>query len=192
MPDLPPLVVVLAAGLGARFGGAKLDADCAGKPLGQWALDTAIAAGLPPGLLVVGPQPPDFAIGSGWRLRTNDVPEAGLGGSVALAAAIALAEGRDLLFLLADMPLLTPDYLALLAAQTGAAATRHTDGRAGVPALLPLALLPLATQLEGERGAGKMLAGIAGLTLLDPPEGMLHDVDQAVDLAEVSAMLRRG
>ena len=38
-----PLVAVLAAGRGTRFGGGKLEALCAGKPLGRCALD-AVAA----------------------------------------------------------------------------------------------------------------------------------------------------
>ena len=34
-----PHVAVLAAGRGKRFGGGKLEATCAGKPLGRWVLD---------------------------------------------------------------------------------------------------------------------------------------------------------
>ena len=34
-------IALLAAGGATRFGGGKLDAQCAGKPLGQWALDAA-------------------------------------------------------------------------------------------------------------------------------------------------------
>ena len=37
-------IALLAAGGARRFGGGKLDADCAGKPLGRWALDAALAA----------------------------------------------------------------------------------------------------------------------------------------------------
>jgi len=191
-----PLVAVLAAGLGRRFaqGSAigKLDAACAGQPLGQWALDGVAAAGLAPGVIITGPHPPAFAAASGWPLITNPHPEAGLGGSVALAAAAAMAQGRSLLLLLADMPLVPPAFLARLAAQTGAAATLYPGARAGVPALLPLALLPEAARLNGEHGAGALLAGTSGLVLLEPAPGMLHDVDRAADLAKVSALLRRG
>ena len=185
-----PLVAVLAAGLGTRFGGGKLDAPCAGKPLGQWVLDSVVATGLAPGVLVVGPQPPAFALASGWRLLANPRPADGLGGSVALAAAEALAQGRSLLLLLADMPLVSPQFIASLASHP-AAATRHPDGRAGVPALVPVSALPQAAGLAGERGAGPLLTGIAGLTLLDPPLEMLRDVDEAGDLAAVAALLRR-
>ena len=190
MAEAGPLVAVLAAGLGRRFGGDKLDADCAGKPLGRWVLDAVVAAGLAPGVVVVGPHAPGFALASGWALVTNPQPEAGLGGSVALAAAAALAQHRDLVLVLADMPLVTPAFLADLAAHEGAVATRHPDGRAGVPALLPLAVLGKAAQLAGERGAARLLAGIDGLTLLVPPPGMLADVDHAADLAKVAALLR--
>jgi molybdenum cofactor cytidylyltransferase len=195
MVDRPPLVAVLAAGLGTRFaketGTGKLDADLAGKPLGQWALDAVADAELAPGVLVTGPQPPAFALASGWHLLTNPHPEAGLGGSVALAAAAAMAERRDLLLLLADMPLVTPDFITRLAVQAGAAATRQADGSAGVPALLPLALLPKAAALEGARGAAQMLREIAGLVLVGPAPEMLHDVDRPQDLAAAATLLAR-
>ena len=50
-----PRVAVLAAGSATRFGGGKLEAICAGKPLGRWVLDAAEAAGLQPGTIVAGP-----------------------------------------------------------------------------------------------------------------------------------------
>jgi CTP:molybdopterin cytidylyltransferase MocA len=194
MADEGPLVAVLAAGLGTRFarGAAtgKLDADCAGKPLGQRALEAVVAAGLAPGVIVVGPRAPGFALASGWALVTNPHPENGLGGSVALAAAAAMHKHRDLLLLLADMPLISPDYLAALAAQAGVSATRYPSGNAGVPARLPLAALPEILRLAGDRGAARLLAGMDGLTLLDPPAGMLADVDNPTDLAKVAALLR--
>ena len=37
-------VAVLAAGRASRFGGGKLDADLAGKPVGQWVLDAVCPA----------------------------------------------------------------------------------------------------------------------------------------------------
>ena len=74
-------VAVLAAGLGTRFGGDKLEAPCAGKPLGRWALDAATAAGLKPGLLITGPDGVTF--GQGWMTLINPQPEIGLGSSLA-------------------------------------------------------------------------------------------------------------
>lgn len=192
MADAGPLVAVLAAGLGTRFGGGKLDADCAGKPLGRWALEAVVAAGLAPGIVVVGPRAPGFALASGWALLTNPHPAGGLGGSVALAAEAALMQHRDLLLLLADMPLVAPDYLRQFTAQAGASATRYPDGRAGVPAKLQLSALPEIARLAGERGAARLLAGMDGLKLLDPPAEMLADVDNPQDLATVAALLRRG
>ena len=179
-----PAVAVLAAGLGTRFGGNKLEAMCAGKPLGRWTIEAVETAGLAPGLIVTGPEGVSFA--EGWTTVINPAPQAGLGSSLALAAQAALASRRTLLVLLADMPLVAPDYLRELAASAPPAATRQPDGRAGVPALLDRELLLESCKLGGDRGAGPLFRKAR---LLDAPPGMLRDVDTAEDLTEVERML---
>lgn len=184
MADLPS-VAVLAAGRGRRFGGGKLEIDCAGRPLGRWALDAVELAGLGQGTVLTGPDGVSFA--QGWTVLVNPAPEAGLGSSLALAARAALDRGDEaLLVLLADMPLVTPGHLRRLATMSAPAATRHPDGHPGVPALLDRALLEKAAELAGDRGAGQLLGGA---TLVEPPPGMLRDVDTREDLAEAVRQL---
>jgi molybdenum cofactor cytidylyltransferase len=96
---------------------------------------------------------------------------------------------RALLVLLADMPLVDPTFLAQMAAAVPPAATRYPDGDVGVPALFGHAQLPALADLSGDRGAAALLALMDGLTLLDPPDGMLRDVDRREDLAEVERQL---
>jgi len=180
-----PAVAVLAAGLGTRFGGNKLEAMCAGKPLGRWAIDAAEVAGLGRGMIVTGPEGVSFA--NGWAKVVNSAPEEGLGSSLALAAQLALMGGEEtLLILLADMPLVSADYVSELASQAAPAATRYPKGHAGVPALLDRELIELASRLSGDHGAGPLLREA---TLLQPPLGLLRDVDTPEDLAEVEAQL---
>lgn len=192
MADSPPLVAVLAAGRATRFDpdvfGAKLDADLAGKPVGQWVLDAVAAAGLAPGAIVVGATAPLFARDSGWPLLVNHRAQEGLGTSLALAARQALAEGRPLLVLLADMPLVDAGHLATLAAQP-CAATRYPTGRPGVPALISKALLPQVAALAGDAGAGTILASCRDLTLLTPPPHNLLDIDRRADLERAARIL---
>lgn len=194
MPCCPPaepapLVAVLAAGAASRFGGGKLDAQLAGKPVGQWVLEAAQGAGLPAGVIVVGEDAPRFASASGWPLLVNPRAAEGLGTSLALAAGRALAQGRALLVLLADMPLVEAGYIAQLAGAETGAATLYPSGKRGVPACLPLALLPHVAALAGDQGAGTMLAGREGLALLEPPPAMLLDIDCAEDLVRAAALL---
>ena len=178
-------VAVLAAGFGTRFGDNKLEAICAGKPLGRWVIEAAEAAGFGPGLIVFGTELPSYA--KGWSHIVNGTPEAGLGSSLGGAAYFALTGGaKTLLVMLADMPLVSADYLRELAAQPAPAATRYPEGHAGVPALLDRALMEEATGLTGDRGAGPLLQNAR---LLDPPPGMLRDVDTPADLAEVERQL---
>ena len=179
-----PAVAVLAAGLGTRFGGDKLEAMCAGKPLGRWVIEAVEAAGLGPGIIITGPEWVTFA--GGWTRAVNPEPEAGLGSSLALAVRLVPRGKESLLILLADMPLVTPEYLRELAAMTAPAATRYPEGHAGVPALLDRKLIEKAARLTGDRGAGPLLRGAR---LLDAPPGMLRDVDTPEDLAEVERAL---
>lgn len=190
MAEDPPLVAVLAAGLASRFGGGKLDAECAGQPLGQWALDVVAEAGLPSGVIVVGPQPPAFAQDAGgWSLLINTAPEHGLGPSVSLACREAAAQSRGVLLLLADMPLVAADHLRALVSCRSSAATRYPDGRVGVPALIAARYLGKFTSLSGESGAGKLLSGLDALEVFDAPPDTLLDVDDAAMLERVRQML---
>lgn len=185
-----PLVAVLAAGQARRFGGGKLDVLCAGRKVGAHVLATVTEAGFAPGVIVVpATEPPLFAQESGWALIENPVAESGLASSVALAAQAALAQGCDLLIVLADMPLIAPAHLAALAATEGLAASDHGAGKPGVPAFVPQALLADLTALEGESGAGRWLAGRGDCTLITPPSGTLADVDRPEDLIRIEAEL---
>lgn len=185
-------VAILAAGLASRFGAAKLDAPLAGRAVADWVMDAVAQAGLKPGLVIVGPEAPAFLNAyPEWTPITNAQPEMGQGGSVALAAKEALVRGSEhLLILLADMPLIEPEFLRSMVHNDGAAATRYPSGRPGVPALFPRRLLGRLAKLEGDRGAAAILADEDNLTLIAPPENMLTDIDKPVDLERAEALLR--
>lgn len=192
MAESRPLVAVLAAGLASRFGGSKLDARLGGKRLGQWAIDAVATAGLPPGVIVVGPCVPAFADaaqGLGWALLENAEPAAGMGQTVALAVRRAEVLERDLLVLLADMPLLEPAHLARLAAAGASAATAWPDGRLGTPALICRKDLGALRDIAGERGAGPLLARLADVQAMAAPAEMLADVDVPDDLERIARLL---
>lgn len=191
------LVAILAAGRASRFGGGKLDAPCAGKPLARWSMDAVRAAGLPPGLLIVGPDTPAFAgdaMADGWSVLTNPDPDAGLGGSVALAARHADCLRADaLLLLLADMPLIGADMVGALAGReplTQPVATHYPGGRPGVPARFPASLFGALSALTGDRGAALLLHDRRDVHLIDTSGEALIDVDDAAGLSRAERHLR--
>ncbi|WP_338243626.1 nucleotidyltransferase family protein [Aurantiacibacter hainanensis] len=188
--DRAPLVALLAAGKAKRFGGGKLDADLLDRPLGAWPLAAVAKAGFAPGIIVVGPDGPQFAsVAADWELLTNPAPEDGLGGSVSLAVQHALAAERDCLLLLADMPLVDADHLQRLAAAPSSSATRWPDDHLGVPALIRRDDLPLFAALEGDRGAGPLLSGLEDIVRIFAPAQMLLDVDRKEDLVQARELL---
>jgi CTP:molybdopterin cytidylyltransferase MocA len=192
-PDAAPLVALLAAGRSARFGGGKLDAQCAGKRLGQWVLDAVAEAGLAPGVIVTAPDTPVFAgEAGGWSLISNPRAETGLASSLACAAREAEARSAPvLLVLLADMPLIPAGLLRALATMAPApAAARYPHGRPGAPALIPARLYPALMALTGDSGAAAVLAAEPDLALIDAQLEWLLDIDTAEDLAQAEAILR--
>ncbi|MET0365217.1 MAG: NTP transferase domain-containing protein [Sphingobium sp.] len=196
LPSVP--VAILAAGRASRFGGGKLDAACAGKPLGRWVLDAVAAAGAPPGLLIVGPEAPVFAqeaMVDGWTLITNPQPERGLGTSVALAALHAdCLRAEGLLLLLADMPLTSAGTIRTMLDHAPSAtpiAVRYPSGKAGVPARFPAAMLEELSRLDGDRGAASLMQGRQDIHLIDVPSDTVIDVDDPAALIRAEALLAK-
>ena len=179
-------IALLAAGGATRFGGGKLDADCAGKPLGRWALDAALAVAHARLAVVVGEPMPAFA--RGCEVLVNERAAEGLGTSAALAA--GWATGCDaLLILLADMPLVSSATLTRLAEANGPAAVVYPGNKPGAPACIPAALFPALEALTGDSGAAQVLRGLPDVRLIETPADELRDVDWAEDLAQVVAIL---
>lgn len=180
-------IALLAAGGATRFGGGKLDAMAAGKPLGRWALDAALALPHERLAVVVGDAAPEFA--RGCEVLVNGRAAEGLGTSAALAA--HWAAGSDaLLILLADMPLVSSEALGKLASAKGPAAVAYPGGMPGAPACFPAALFPALEALDGDSGAAQVLRGLADVTLIETSPEELRDVDRPEDLADVEALLR--
>jgi molybdenum cofactor cytidylyltransferase len=156
--------LVPAAGRSTRFGGDKLLADLAGKPLAAHVAD--LLAGMELGhLLAICPlgntARADLFAARGFEIVWNDDADHGLGHSLALGAGKAQLLGMSaVLVCLADMPAVTGAHLErLLAAATeGAAVATEVDGIRMPPALLPRSLFPTLRTLSGDRGAKVLLA----------------------------------
>ena len=190
--------VVLAAGQGSRFGGAKLLEPWRGAPVLHGALAAAFSSPARTVTLVTGAHAEavaacahDFADrrSDGERLLVVHAPDHAEGLAASLrrgAASLPKGCGGMLLFL-GDMPGVPENVLQPLAealAQGAAAAAPRCRGQRGHPVAISSALFPGLLKLEGDRGAGKLLAGLGdGLVLIEThEEGVLYDVDTPQDL----------
>lgn len=191
--------LVLAAGRGRRFGGDKLLAPFRGATIiGHVAATLAQAMGgglLTGGVAVV----PVRARALLWPLDTAGLevvenPEAGTGLASSLRLGLAALAHPDrrpaaaaALVVLADQPLLRLRVIeALVSAWRRAPGThrpRYADQPAepGHPVLLDRAAWGLTEALRGDQGLGALLAGHAGVGLVEVP-GANPDVDTAEDL----------
>lgn len=119
LPQHTVRAIVLAAGAGSRFGGRKLEARLAGKPMLQHTLDALAAAGLGDPIVVLAPDSGLEPLIT-WRraLRVvNPNPSRGLSSSLQLgwAAALAVDAPPDaVLVALGDQPRLTPEVIGAL------------------------------------------------------------------------------
>jgi molybdenum cofactor cytidylyltransferase len=190
----------LAAGAGARFGGAKLLAPWRGGVLLEAALASAFAAPVRRVTLAVGAEGERVAAvaeafaacrGELDRLTIVSTSDWALGMSASLKRAVAgLAPDVEAVFVfLGDMPLIPSGVpAALAAALTGdvVAAAPVFEGDLGHPALIGAPLFPAIAGLEGDRGARRLLEALgprlARVTALD--RGVVFDVDTRAALAE--------
>jgi molybdenum cofactor cytidylyltransferase len=190
-----PTLVVLAAGFGSRYKGArhKLDEPLNGRTVLGCTLANAVASGLPVVLVttaaLLGAATPvlpmrDIVVVSMAEARR------GMGHSIA-AGVSERANAAGWLVLPADMPLVRPATLRAVAA----ALERHPvvfaqyRGRRGHPVGFAAELYSELVALSGDEGARRIVARypVHGEEVDDA--GVLVDVDTQDDLAAVTAAL---
>lgn len=187
MPEHGVAIALLAAGRAERFGGGKLDAPCAGKPLGAWAAQAVEATHGSLRLVVVPEVCPAFAEQlDGWRRVVNHEPQEGLAASIRMAATAAQGCSR-LVIVLADMPLVEASHLQALTVADGIAFTAYPDGGRGVPAAFPARCFTTLGRLTGSAARFDWDEEVKVMSPTRPES--LMDVDRAEDLAAVQALL---
>lgn len=188
--------LLLAAGLGSRFGGNKLLAPLEGKPLIAHVaatLSAALAGGTLAGGVAVIPAGATALVGplETAGLTPVENPDAAEGLSTSLVrglAALRAIEPRvgGALIVLADQPALRPEVIQAVvdgwrrSGKTTRPRYAGAPGEPGHPVLLDRRDWPLADRLAGDQGFRHLLHGV-DLTLVDVP-GANPDVDTPDDL----------
>jgi molybdenum cofactor cytidylyltransferase len=207
VPDLQVACLLLAAGLGRRFGGAKLAAPLDGRPLVAHILDTmrgAVDDGTLARALVVAASEYSSSEDArvvrraaeerGFEVVTNDAPEDGLSGSLRVGLKALEATPVDaVLVLLADQPRTPPGVLSALVAEWRRTAApivvpRYgaAGGAPGNPVLLARAVWPIAGTLRGDSGMSAVARERPALVAYLEVEGANPDVDRPEDLEALS------
>lgn len=189
--------IVLAAGAGRRFGGAKLTSTWRGGRLIDGALGAALSAPVARVLVVTGADPAvataarAFAEAQGGAkpLAVVHAADHDLGLSASLRAGFAAldARSRAAFLFLGDMPLVPHDIVTKLAQALKGdvlAAAPVCHGRRGHPALFARALFDCLAKLGGDQGARRILDELGDrLALVDTTDtGVLIDIDAPGDL----------
>lgn len=195
-------VIVLAAGLGSRFGATpKLLAELDGAPLVRRVAKAAAASRAGPVIVVLG-RAGKAVRGAlaGLPVRLVENPDYAQGLATSLKAGFAAlpVEAAGVIVCLGDMPLLGPDILDALVdafeeTPHAAAIVPVHGGRRGNPVLLSRRLAPEIARLEGDRGAGPLLAARGDVRELAwGDDRVLVDVDTPEALAALNARRAEG
>ncbi|WP_457065247.1 nucleotidyltransferase family protein [Hymenobacter sp. UYAg731] len=185
----PVALLLLAAGASTRMGRPKQLLPYHGRTLLRHAAETAVASGCAPIVLVTGALHKELlAEVAGLPVQAIHNPEweTGMASSIR-AGLVALAETRSaaVLIMLTDQPLVTPELLRELIdrqqqMQAPIAAASYGD-TLGVPAVFAQSILPELLQLQGQQGAGRLIASLGTAVGRVPfPAGLL-DVDTPED-----------
>lgn len=188
----PLEAIVLAAGAGTRFGGAKLTAPWGEGVLLDAALAAAFAAPVRAVTVVWGADPAVLEAASRYADRAghadrlhlvrNPLHAEGMGASLRTGVASLPPDAGGTFVFLGDMPRIPHDIapkLAEVLAVGARAAAPTCGGQRGHPALFSAELFPALLALAGDRGAGWLLNAMThGLTLIPTEDdGVLFDVD---------------
>jgi molybdenum cofactor cytidylyltransferase len=189
--------IVLAAGQSRRMGGPnKLLAPVEGKPMVRRSVESVLASGAAPVIVVLGHQRERVAAAlEGLEVRLVENPDFATGLSTSLKRGLAeVPSSADAaLICLGDMPFVTPAELGRLAA-----AFNPTEGRAivvptragkrGNPVLFARRFFAEMKEVAGDSGA-KHLIGAYPEALAEvemASDGVLTDIDTPESLARVT------
>ena len=185
---MKPACIVMASGIGRRFGANKLLEELAGKPLYRWALE-AIPSELFRQVIVVTGHAPvaAAALERGFQVIRNNRPEDGVSRTIRLGLE-AVENCAGALFMTADQPLLTAETLEkLTSAFQGEPECIHaaaSDGIRGNPCLFPRKFFPELMELQGDRGGAAVIRSHPEcLRLIEVPSEELFDCDTPEALA---------
>ena len=197
----PVAPLVLAAGLGTRFGAAKLVADVRGRPLVWHTLQPLVELTrlgvLGRGIAVVreGDGPVQSLVEeAGLEAVINPDPELGLSNSLrlgldALARLDRSPRPSAALIVMGDQPLMRAEVIERLITtwrQVDPPIVRPRyagdPGRPGHPVLLAREAWPLAQRLSGDAGFGQLLKTMPDLVSYLEVPGANPDVDTPGDL----------
>ncbi len=185
-------IILPAAGASSRMKGRdKLLETVDGQPVLVLLVRRALATGADVIVAVTSPDHPRAKALAGLPVTLVPVPDAaaGMGHSLAAAAAVVSQDHEAVVILPADMPeITTDDLLRMIAAWQetppmailrGAAA----DGRPGHPVVIPRMHLPALTRLSGDQGAKRILSENPGMVRLVPlpDQHALVDLDTQTD-----------
>ncbi len=184
--------IVLAAGEGRRFGGTKQLERLRGKPLVQYAVDAATAAGVDEIVVVVGHDAERvrdaMQLPAGARIAENDRYAEGQSTSLAAGLRSLDAASDAAIVLLADQPSIRARHVRTLidaydeaAREPGILRIAFRDGPG--PTLLARSVWEEATSLTGDTGARALSDADPGrVRWVAVDEDAPPDVDRPEDL----------
>jgi CTP:molybdopterin cytidylyltransferase MocA len=175
--------VILAAGLGRRFGGPKAGARLHGQTLLARVVDLARSAGLKPVIAVILDA---IDVPADVVAVVNPKPERGLSSSLQLGIG-AVPPGRAALVLLVDQPTLAPENIAAVLAARGTRPilAARSGGRLAPPVLLEPEAFPVVATLAGDIGLREVFHRNPDLVHAVPVPTHAPDIDTAEDLARL-------
>ena len=191
--------LILAAGAGTRFGGAKLSARVDGKPLLRHVIDAVRDAEPGPRpVIVLGPtDPPGVDLGGTTIVRNPD-PARGLASSLQIGWQAALtrfpledAAPNAVLVLLGDQPFVDPAVVRRLSElppdpDRPIVAARYRGSTARNPVRIEVTAGALVEAAGGDRGLGPIIDANPGSVRWLDVDGDNPDIDTAADLADVA------
>ncbi len=182
----------MAAGHSTRFGGDKVFVKLGSRALASFPIQAVQHVDLPFGVVIRPDHRAAWAsLANKGTLLLNNRAETGLGSSIRIGAQWAYKIGAaSVVFLLADMPLVSPQTIAKLATtgSTGQrAGTKYPDA-CGVPAVFPRSDFCRLLS-NGNHTATRVLLQEPSTRTIRIPEIELLDVDTPACLSRIESRL---